>query len=282
MMEEKPGYVMPTGESPQLTIERLELELRKAKEIIAASSLLYSDSINDREKLGQQVIELIKANSELGIALVSAFNFAVNQDDNGEWWSHSGWANYGKQGMATMHRGFATHEEALASYKRLAGIEKAPEGRRPTVVCLCGSTKFWREFQRASLRETMAGRIVLSIGCATGTDDEHFGNMPAEEYERIKKELDELHKRKIDLADEVLILNDFLPWCSEHDQFRVKCTNHEECKTIRELRPYTGESTRSELQYAIDHGKRVRWLYETDKVITIINAEIAPWPSYSS
>ena len=44
------------------------------------------------------------------------------------------------------------------------------ETKTPTIVCLCGSTRFWREFQRASLRETLAGKIVLSIGAASGTD----------------------------------------------------------------------------------------------------------------
>ncbi len=54
----------------------------------------------------------------------------------------------------------------------------------PTIVCLCGSTRFWRTFQQASLSETMAGKIVLSIGAASGTDDEHFGNLPRDEYDR--------------------------------------------------------------------------------------------------
>ena len=103
----------------------------------------------------------------------------------------------------------------------------------PKIVCLCGSTRFWREFQRASLRETMAGKIVLSIGAATGTDDEHFGNLPQDEYDRIKSMLDELHMRKIDLADEVLILN---------------------------VDGYIGESTRNERNYALQTGKRVRYL----------------------
>ena len=103
----------------------------------------------------------------------------------------------------------------------------------PTVVCLCGSTRFWREFQRASLRETMAGKIVLSIGAATGTDDEHFGNLPQDEYDRIKADLDELHLRKIDLADEVLILN---------------------------VHGYIGESTLNELNYAKQTGKKIRYL----------------------
>jgi len=103
----------------------------------------------------------------------------------------------------------------------------------PTVVCLCGSTRFWRHFQQASLAETLAGRIVLSIGAASGTDDEHFGNLPRAEYERIKHMLDELHLRKIELADEVPILN---------------------------VGGYIGESTRRELQHAQQLGKRVRFL----------------------
>jgi hypothetical protein len=103
---------------------------------------------------------------------------------------------------------------------------------RPTIVCLCGSTRFWRLFQSAGLAETMAGRIVLSIGAASGTDDEHFGNLPRDEYDRIKTMLDNLHMRKIDLADEVLIL----------DQDG-----------------YIGESTGRELAYAQHLGKRVRY-----------------------
>lgn len=104
---------------------------------------------------------------------------------------------------------------------------------RPTVVCLCGSTRFWREFQAASLRETLAGKIVLSIGAASGTDDEHFGNLPREEYDRVKAMLDELHLRKINLADEILVLN---------------------------VGQYVGQSTRREIDYARQHGKPIRWL----------------------
>jgi hypothetical protein len=107
------------------------------------------------------------------------------------------------------------------------------EPSSPVIVCLCGSTRFWREFQAAGLRETMAGNIVLSIGAASGTDDEHFGNLPREEYDRIKAELDALHMRKIDLCDEVLILN---------------------------LGGYIGESTARELAYAQKLGKVVRYL----------------------
>jgi len=107
----------------------------------------------------------------------------------------------------------------------------------PRIVCLCGSTRFWREFQAASLRETMAGRIVLSIGAASGTDDEHFGNLPRDEYDRVKAMLDELHKRKIDMADEILVLN---------------------------VGGYIGNSTRSEIEYARRLHLPIRYLEEEE------------------
>ena len=104
---------------------------------------------------------------------------------------------------------------------------------RPRIVCLCGSTRFGGAFQAANLKETLAGKIVLSIGCNMKSDSEIFGHLPQAELDEIKARLDELHKRKIDLADEVLILN---------------------------VNGYIGTSTRSELDYAISHGKTVRWL----------------------
>jgi hypothetical protein len=110
-------------------------------------------------------------------------------------------------------------------------IFRAPT--RPKIVCLCGSTRFWREFQRAGLAETLASNIVLSIGAASGTDDEHFGNLPREEYDRVKAMLDQLHLRKIDMADEVLVLNPG---------------------------GYIGESTGRELMYAVEEKKEIRLL----------------------
>jgi hypothetical protein len=109
--------------------------------------------------------------------------------------------------------------------------------QRPVIVCLCGSTRFWRTFQEAGLKETLAGKIVLSIGAASGTDDEHFGNLPREEYNRVKAMLDELHLRKIERADEVLILN---------------------------VDGYIGPSTSRELVYARKLGKRIRFWESTD------------------
>jgi hypothetical protein len=99
--------------------------------------------------------------------------------------------------------------------------------QRPRIVCLCGSTRFWKTFQEQSLRLTKVGVIVLSIGSATGSDADH-GITPEE-----KAIFDELHKRKIELADEILVLN---------------------------VGGYIGESTRAEIDHAITNGKRVVYL----------------------
>jgi RNA polymerase subunit RPABC4/transcription elongation factor Spt4 len=110
----------------------------------------------------------------------------------------------------------------------------------PTVVCLCGSTRFFEEFRRANFEETLAGRIVLTIGCDTKADGDLFTEKTPEELESLKYQLDWLHKRKIDIADEVLILN---------------------------KGGYIGTSTRSELEYARQHSKRVRWLEASPDVL---------------
>jgi len=102
----------------------------------------------------------------------------------------------------------------------------------PTIICLCGSTRFYKEFQKANYRETMAGRIVLSVGFYPHAQDEVHGEQYGVTPEQ-KVALDELHKRKIDLADEVLVLN---------------------------VGGYIGESTRSEIEYANKMGKPVRYL----------------------
>lgn len=112
-----------------------------------------------------------------------------------------------------------------------------PERSRPTIVCLCGSTRFLDAYKKASLEETIEGKIVLSIGCDMRTD-KFFVGMSEVAEEKIKEQLDELHLRKIDLADEVLILN---------------------------VDGYVGKSTLREIAYAKKQGKRIRYLYENLK-----------------
>jgi len=71
---------------------------------------------------------------------------------------------------------------------------------------------------------------------ASGTDDKHFGNLSKKEYEKVKEKLDELHLRKIDLSDEVLILN---------------------------VNGYIGKSTQKEINYARKKNKKIRFQIKT-------------------
>ena len=108
---------------------------------------------------------------------------------------------------------------------------------RPKIVCLCGSTRFYETWQQANFDETCAGRIVLSVGFYPHAADKahaaHVGITPEQ-----KVELDQLHLRKIDLADEILVLN---------------------------VGGYIGESTTREVRHAIATGKPVRW-WEPDAI----------------
>ena len=109
---------------------------------------------------------------------------------------------------------------------------------RPMIVCLCGSTKFKDEFSSSQLAETMAGKIVLTIGCNMKSDEEIFGHLKPQELRLIKARLDVLHFAKIDLADEILVLN---------------------------VNGYIGESTEREIEYACMRGKNIRYLEATDE-----------------
>lgn len=112
--------------------------------------------------------------------------------------------------------------------------KKPARVKKPKVVCLCGSTRFYAQFQQANYEETMAGRIVLTVGFYPHSAEQaHGGDVGCTPEQKLA--LDELHKRKIDLCDEVLVLN---------------------------LGGYIGQSTRSEIEYAQQLGKPVRYLEE--------------------
>lgn len=104
---------------------------------------------------------------------------------------------------------------------------------RPHVVCLCGSTRFMEQFFNSGWDETMKGHIVLSVGVNLKMETPDGGHIGEAMGQEVKEMLDELHKRKIDLADDVLVLN---------------------------VDGYIGESTRSEIEYAEAHKKPVRYL----------------------
>lgn len=104
---------------------------------------------------------------------------------------------------------------------------------KPIIVCLCGSTRFKMEFIKANFDETMKGNIVLTVGWFSHSDSEIYYPTATE-----KSKLDELHLRKIDLADEVLFLD---------------------------VNGYMGYSTRNELKYAESKGKIIRFLSDEKK-----------------
>lgn len=70
----------------------------------------------------------------------------------------------------------------------------------PEVVCLCGSTRFKREFENENRRLTLEGKIVLSVGL--------FGHHEPIPLNRETKDmLDDLHEWKIALSDRVHVIN---------------------------------------------------------------------------
>jgi len=95
------------------------------------------------------------------------------------------------------------------------------------IITLCGSTKFKDEFIAEQKRLTLEGSIVISVGL--------FGHSGDDEVwpDSTKVMLDDMHKRKIDLADEIFVINPG---------------------------GYIGQSTKSEIEYATETEKPVRYL----------------------
>lgn len=92
------------------------------------------------------------------------------------------------------------------------------------VITLCGSAKFKDDFIREQKRLTLEGNIVISVGMFehSGDNEVFDGN--------VKEMLDDMHKRKIDMADEIFVIN---------------------------KGGYVGSSTKSEIEYAMKTNKKV-------------------------
>ena len=95
------------------------------------------------------------------------------------------------------------------------------------VITLCGSTRFKDEFLEAQKRLKLEGNIVISVGLFG-----HFGNDEVW-IDGTKEMIDDMHKCKIDIADEIFVIN---------------------------VSSYIGSSTRSEIDYAIATGEKVNYL----------------------
>ncbi len=102
------------------------------------------------------------------------------------------------------------------------------------VITLCGSTKFKKEFMEAQKRLTLEGNIVISVGLfGHSGDQEVWDGMDEGTLSKTKEMLDDMHKRKIDMSDEIFVIN---------------------------VGGYIGDSTRSEIDYAKEHSKKVNYL----------------------
>ncbi len=94
-------------------------------------------------------------------------------------------------------------------------------------ITLCGSTKFKEDFLAVQKKLTLEGNIVISVGLFGHSGDNEVWT------EGTKEMLDDMHKRKIDMADEIFVIN---------------------------KNGYIGSSTKSEIEYAQKTGKKVNYL----------------------
>lgn len=166
---------------------------------------------------------------------------AVRAEASGDAYKHD--SEHLRQQLASPPPGWSTFGSHVDSDVPLQFWGESPAGdpiwerpepaSRPRVVCLCGSTRFFEAFQQANYDRTMAGEIVLSVGFYPHSTDKsgHGEGVGHDSIEKVA--LEELHKRKIDLADYVLVLN---------------------------VSGYVGDSTRSEIEYARHTGKPIEWL----------------------
>ena len=95
------------------------------------------------------------------------------------------------------------------------------------VITLCGSTKFKEDFIKQQKRLTLEGNIVISVGLFDHAGENEVWT------EGTKEMLDDMHKRKIDMADEIFVIN---------------------------KNGYIGNSTKSEIEYALKTGKKVNYM----------------------
>lgn len=93
------------------------------------------------------------------------------------------------------------------------------------VITLCGSIRFKNEFMKVQEELTLDGNIVFTPN--------FFNNLKGEINAETKKMLDEMHRQKIDMSNEIYVIN---------------CGG------------YIGESTKSEIEYAKANGKKISYL----------------------
>ena len=95
------------------------------------------------------------------------------------------------------------------------------------VITLCDSTRFKEAFLETQKRLTLEGNIVISVGLFGHSGDKEVWTPGTKEM------LDDMHRDKIDMADEIFVIN---------------------------VGGYIGSSTRAEIEYTLATGKKVNYL----------------------
>lgn len=91
-----------------------------------------------------------------------------------------------------------------------------------TIVCICGSMRFYQQMLQAAADETVKGNIVLAPFSVVA---------PADQGSDLKRMLDELHREKIRMCSRIIVVTD--------------------------QNGYVGNSTRGEMCYALSIGKEM-------------------------
>jgi hypothetical protein len=147
------------------------------------------------------------------------------------------WAEFAGEDDPT---GALCHEVARLRAVRNQSLDSgSPLQDRPKIITLCGSSRFVAEMAVLAWElERDKSVIVMGLHLLPHWYITKCRDHVAE-AEGVADEMDELHLRKIDLADRVLVVN---------------------------LNGYIGESTAREIAYANAHGKPVGYLEEVPDV----------------
>lgn len=174
-----------------------------------------ADAIEERDRYALTIQHEMMAEAESHIALVERLNKQIEELE----------LHYCPHAIRNVH------DRGDDSICRVLGTEPPKERKtmvgKYKVITLCGSTRFKDAFIESQKRLTLEGNIVISVGLFGHSGDKEVWT------EGTKEMLDDMHKRKIDMADEILVIN---------------------------VGGYIGSSTRSEIQYAKATGKEVRYL----------------------
>jgi hypothetical protein len=131
--------------------------------------------------------------------------------------------------VALAYRGWIILEEELPA----GAIPPAPQADRPRIICISGSTRFIDQIALVAWDFEKGGDIA--IGPHLLPRSAEIGDSHQAEKEGVKDVLDRLHLAKIDLCDQVFVVNPG---------------------------GYIGDSTAAEIAYAQETGKPVAFLVE--------------------